>query len=122
LIEEIILAAPHAGIVISFRLQEARNCADSVAALKALRSSVACCVLRPAHGEPNAACDRALRILGVGDCFETGDAEVDALCRLLRGNWSGGVLVFVQILLRLDTHCSGIDDGSFHSAQKPVGK
>ncbi len=103
LVDEKILTAPDAGIMIGLGLKEADDGAKAVAAMKGLWGGRSGCVCRPANDEAYAACDRGLRVVGVGNDFQAGDAEVDSLRGLLLGVVGGGLggIVVVEVLLDL---------------------
>ena len=112
--------------MIGLRRQQPDHGADAFAAMKGLWGGLGGCVCGcwPAHGEAHAASDRSLRIVGVGDDFKAGNAEVDTLGGLLLGYRGGGLggIVVGQILLDLAAYRACIHDGSFHSAQQVVGE
>ena len=94
--------------MIDLGRQQTNHGAEALTALEELRAGR---VLGPVNGQPHTAYDWRLRVFGVGDHFQAGDAQVDAL---------GGVLGcgrLVQVLLDLAAHRPGIDDRALHGPQ-----
>ena len=96
--------------MVGFGRQQADYGTDSFAALERLRSGDRD---GPENGEPYAAFNRSLCVVGVGDYFKRGDAQVDAL-----GGRGGGWLV--HVLLDLAAHWTCVKDGSFHGTEQAV--
>jgi hypothetical protein len=114
LIEEIIFAAPDAGVVVGLGREQADNGAEAVATSEGLSWRLGRLAGWPANGEANFAFDRGIEIGVVCDDFEGRDAKIDALGRAL---CSGGC---VKILLEFEADGAGVDNRTLDGAQQAI--